>query len=299
MIKAENLLLQQKDHKLLVSPSGDESYIPNYVWREKVVQWCYDVADHLNEDRSVVYVAMNILDRFCASTAILQPINEKMYEIASLSSIFIAVRISGSGELLLQELMLTSQGGITMEEIIASGTSIISTLSWEHRIVTPTDFVESIFQQLPLLNNAPQKEGFLDSAAYLIELAVCDVFLSHCNASSLAVAAILNALEANFSAQVPMLIEAVLKATSIAVDFDEIALLCTRLHSIYSQSMDSMTKCRPHLILDDETESSVTFFDHGFFDHEGISHVVAKRVYEVVSEDVNIILPLKRSKFDH
>lgn len=295
MLDTEDTVRQKKDHKCL---RDDESWTRNLVWREKVVQWCYDVADHLDEDRSVVYVAMNILDRFCASTASTRPMDEKMYEVASLSSIFLAVRIAGSGELLLQELISMSRGGITSKDIVTTGTSIINALSWEHRILTPIDFVKAMIQLIPSLDESPRKQAVLDSASYLIELAVCDVFLSHFKPSCLAVAAMLSALQTNLCSEIPVFLETVCQATSIEVDSDEITLLCTRLQSIYSRSVDSQRDCGPHLI-EDEAEENVPRVFHNIGE-EDLAHNAAafKRACEVVSHEDDDV-PLKRTKVEH
>lgn len=290
MLETEESVRQKNDHRCIEFRRDDEIWAPNLVWREKVVQWCYDVADHLNEDRSVVYVAMNILDRFCATTVSTRQMDEKMYEIASLSSIFLAVRIAGSGDLLLQELISMSRGGISIQDIITTGTSIISALSWEERILTPIDFVHSIFQLLPSLNDSPRKQVMLDSASYLIELAVCDVFFSHCKASSLAVAAMLNALQANLCSELSNFNEVVLKATSVAATADDPTLLCARLQGIYNQSVDNVRQCGPHLIEEDEPEENVP-------PSRGFLRSALKRDIEVVSNEE--CMPQKRIMINH
>jgi hypothetical protein len=125
---------------------------------------------------------------------------------------------------------------------------------------------------------------------------VCDAYLSHFKASALAVAAILNALQANLCSEVPAFSEAVRKATSIEVDSDEITLLSARLEGIYSRSVD-VRECGPHIIEDDEdeTEENVPRVVHTNAE-EDLTHNALKRCCEVVSDDETMIL--KRTKFD-
>ena len=257
------------------------------------MQWCYDVVDHLHEDRSVVYVAMNILDRYSAATASTRPIDEKMFEIASLASIFLAVRIAGSGDLLLQELLSMSRGGIAIQDIITMGTFILSALSWEYCILTPFDFAKSIFDLLPSLNNSSQKQVIFDFASYLIELAVCDVFFSHFKASSLALAAILNALQANLCSEVSAFKEVVLKATSYFVDLDETTLLCARLQGVYSRSADNLSQGGPHLVEDDDEEAEANISQA----YEVFAGCTVTRDREVSFEEESS-LHRKRTKID-
>jgi Cyclin, N-terminal domain/Cyclin, C-terminal domain len=218
------------------------------IWREKVVKWCYDVVDHLNEDRSIVYVAMHILDRHCAS--MLPSMNVRRYEVASLSCLFLAVHLAGSGELSLSDLVTMSRRDVSMSDIVAEGKAIIRIIS-HHPVVTPLDFVRSVIQKLPALQRlAPV---LLDSASYMIELAVCDHFFSDYKSSVLAVAALHNALPgADLRA-------AVLKATAPAVDPTHVAVCCTRLACIYSQSVEHLRQENggPHWIEDDDEEETV------------------------------------------
>lgn len=241
------------------------------IWREKVVKWCYDVVDHLNEDRSVVYVAMHILDRHSSSKD--TPMNMRQYEVASLSSLFLAVHLAGSGDLSLPELVSMSRGGITTSEIVTEGNSIVRGLS-HHPIVTPLDFVRSLLQSLPAL---PQNVELLDAAAYMIELAVCDDFFSDAKSSVLAVAALLQALPDR------LLRAAVLKAA--AVDPAEVAVLCTRLACIYRQSVEQLQQQHnsdegPHWIEDDDDDND--------------TDRLGKRVRSSNDEDTFVVL--KRAK---
>jgi Cyclin, C-terminal domain len=241
------------------------------IWREKVVKWCYDVVDHLNEDRSIVYVAMHILDRHSAS--MLPSVSR--YEVSSLSCLFLAVHLAGSGELSLPDLISMSRGGVSMADIVSEGNAIIRGLS-HHPIVTPMDFVRSMIQKLPALQTlAPV---LLDSASYMIELAVCDHFFSEYKSSVLAVAALHNAVPGSD------LRVALLKATAPSVDPTHVAVCCARLACIYSQSVEQMRQdngsAGPHWIEDDEEENVAPSLkrDHAFVETESEdTFVVLKR----------------------
>lgn len=286
LLEREDLASEQRDHKI-VFPGGMSSVLC-YFWREKVAQWCYDVVDHLDEDRSIVYIAMNILDRYCAAKVPTHPMDEKLYEIASLSSIFLAIRIAGSRELLLNELVSMSREGISIQDIVKMGTSVIGSLTWESSILTPMDFVQLLLQLLPTLSKTSQTQLVLDSASYLIELAVCDSFFSQFKASRLAIAAILIALETHLSATVDDFKDVTLKATSINLEAGETLILCGRLHSIYSRSVDNRRQCGPHLIEDDgDAESVETGTD--------IRHNDSKQQQCSETED-DIVHPPKRFK---
>jgi Cyclin, N-terminal domain len=247
----------------VLCPSRCDS--PLSLWREKVAQWCYDVVDHLNEERSVVFVAMKILDRYCS--IIVCCMDKKKYEVASLSSLFLAVHLSGSCNLTLQELVSMSRSSISVQDIITEGTAVTQSFSLKLPILAPLDFVRSILPLLPPLQSSVRKQVLLDSASYMTELAVCDEFFSFFKSSSVAIAAILCAVEANSFPDEKLIKQALTKVTSGAIDsLEEVTLLCSRLLCIYNQGVESLRQCGPHLIEDDEMDLSCPIMseDHSF-----------------------------------
>ena len=221
---------------------------PNSLWREKVAQWCYDVVDCISESRSVVYVAMNILDRFCASDSESVPVCKKTYEVAALAAIFL--------ELQMNHLVSMSRGKVTMQDIVAIGTLIISTLSWEKTIETPAKYILKFLELIPM-NASREKEMLLDSASYLTEIAVCDGTLSRSEPSSLAAAALLTSLEAYDRSRVKALSAALKQSESVDTNSNEIAGVIGRLQKVCGRAIiNQIQQEGPHFIEDDDEESS-------------------------------------------
>lgn len=291
MLAAEAIIRQQRDHRLLLSsPPGchhnrSSCYHPSATWREKVAQWYYDVVDRLGESRSLVYVAMNVLDRYCA-TYYHETSNNKVildgraYEIASMTSLFLAVRISGSSSSFrVQDLLSLSRRecSLSHQDVVSAGTAIVSALTWDHRVVTPSDFVAAFVEMLPRTSSTTRRQhasassssrvdAVLDSACYLAELAVCDGSLSGAKASDVALAAVLNAARAagdlahnsgGFCGfQVNEFAAAVRAATNGAAnpESEQVLALRNRLHKLYSSSYDSQGAGSPHLVPDDDDD---------------------------------------------
>ncbi len=266
---------------------------PNCAWREKVSQWCYDVADHLDEDRSIVYVAMTILDRYC--TTLSTPIDEKQYEISSLSSIFLAVHIAGSGDLTLKELVSMSRGGVAIKDIIGEATTIADAITLSEPILTPVDFVRSAIQHITPLNVSVHKQALLDSASYMIELAVFDSFFSNRKASFVAVAALLNALEIVLVPNSKAIVQSLIKESSLTVDsIGNIMLHRTRLQCIYNHSFDYQHDAGgPHIIEADDDDDDVD----AVCPFATSSTLVVKRDYSTFITDDESVSP-KRSKME-
>jgi hypothetical protein len=300
LLEKEAIIRKQEDHAKL--NDTHLSCTPNPVWREKVAHWCYDVVDHLDESRSVVYVAMNMLDRFCAvSTTEENSMDEQTYERASMTALFLAVRIAGSGNLCLQELTSMSRGEIKVRDIISMGTCMINSLTWEHRIVTPLDCV-SVW--LGLISQDLRSQRLLDSACYLVEIAVCDTSLSKSKASDVALAAVLNSLGGPRSTEAKNFAKAVKDASGIVLNTLEFSSLCARLQGIYSQSAESSNYSGPHLVLDDEGDEPIqAAFCHSSTVVRSISsddfvETCNKRQVDSASKSSDLV-HLKRTKFAH
>merc|ERR1712151_708035 len=125
-------------------------FIQIVAWREKIAQWFYDVVDYMNEPRSIVYVAMNILDRYSAVELQKEEIVVgQTYKIAAMTAIFLAIRVAGSGDLRINDLIRASRGNFGVQDVISTGRSMLDILTWGIRLVTPHDFVDAILQCLP------------------------------------------------------------------------------------------------------------------------------------------------------
>jgi hypothetical protein len=183
-------------------------------------------------------------------------LSAKEYEVASLSCIFLAVRIAGSNEVLLSELLEMSRGGINTQDIIRTGTEMIQTLSWEYRIIAPTEFAKNLID----ISKITDQNLVLDAASYLLELSVLDVVLSHSKACCLAIAAVMNALETSSQSQLERFRDTVRKVTSIDCQSPEIMDLRRRLSEIHSRATyedQVAASARPHVIENDEDDSAV------------------------------------------
>jgi hypothetical protein len=300
LIADEISVRSQRDQVLL---TGSLACTPNTVWREKVTQWCYDLADHLNENRDLVYVALNILDRYCAIYSEKTPIDERAYEIASMASIFLAIRIAGSGILQLTTLTSMSRRGVIVQEIITMGTDMIKTLTWDHRVVTPSEFVTAIVRLIPSTGGIceTRRKKLLESCAYLTEISVCDITLSHVKASELAVSAVLNSLRSSDSINLADLKTNIKTKLGIDCDSDRIASLRARLHAVYGQCANHIRDVGPHLVKDDDesdADDECTLQDPNKIIHNVSSDDVISLEHPKRVRDVDDVCPPKRARFD-
>jgi hypothetical protein len=236
--------------------------IQNHPWRERVVQWCYDVVDHLGASREVVYHAMNILDRYLAASCEEGSMDKLDYELASITSLFLALRVSGAMNLKVTELLQMSRSGLQIKDILSTGTIILEALSWEHRILTPTDFVKAILGLLQSAIDCKTCLSLYELSSYLVEISVCDQYFSRIPPSKIAFVALLVAMKCDPDCAIDRntftyFIHMVHQETGMSLDSAEIKPLFSRLQCIYNQSQDSSPVTSPHVIIDEEEENTV------------------------------------------
>jgi hypothetical protein len=249
LLLIEERILAQHDHQLLASSSL--KMLPNCIWRERVIAWMYSVVDHLRESRSIVSVAISILDRYAAVVASRNndAMDSQRYEVASMTALFLAVRVAGSGNLSVQSLLsMRRHAKIQSEDIVKVGGDMIKLLSWRHRLLTPALFLAKF---LALVPEALDRDVG-NSARYLIEMSVCDAFVSRSKPSNVAVAAILNVLRADAPEFLDVFVSQVSETSKIDALSDDISIIRRRLHNLYSLSYDSRRPDLPHVVLDGE-----------------------------------------------
>lgn len=266
LLAVEEQTRSQHDHQVLASSSLKT--LPNSIWRERVVVWMYSIADHLRESRSIVSVATSILDRYAAvlastakggGTAAAATMDSLRYEVASMTALFLAVRVAGSGNLSVQQLLaMRRHSKIQTEDIVKVGSDMVKLLSWKRRLVTPAHFLTKFLEVIP--GGGHDEVG--QSARYLIEMSICDTCLSRSKPSDVALAALMNVLRADApSGTLEGFVDQVMKITGGDALSDRISSIRRRLHRLYSLSYDVRRPNLPHVVLESEDASSSNSYD--------------------------------------
>jgi len=154
-------------------------------WRNKLVDWSYQVVDHYGYPREAVAVSMNILDRFSANAGF----NKKLHQLAALATLHLTLK-SGGNNVRLQDLVALSRGYFSAEQVIFTEGKVLEAVGWR---VHPTMAAVIIpyFFLLPECDGiAPELPQMMsDYAIFLTELAVSDISLVPYDEISIALAA--------------------------------------------------------------------------------------------------------------
>jgi hypothetical protein len=177
------------------------SYPPNTVEQDedsriKMSEWCYQVVDFCKFRRETVGIGMSYLDRYLATlndrTAVM---DRKFYQLVAMTSLYIAIKIHEPLEMETSLLADLSRGCYTALQIAEMESKILTALEWRLAGPTPLCFVQHFIALFPDTVDLRIKSAIMDYARYQTELAVSSIRLVPRQASEIALATILNAME--------------------------------------------------------------------------------------------------------
>ncbi|KAG7361967.1 cyclin-like protein [Nitzschia inconspicua] len=174
------------------SCSSSQSGI-NEVWREKICEWSYQVIDHFDFSREVVSVSIHYLDRFLATT----PVNKKLFQLVAMTALYLAIKIHEPTNLTMRSMIELSRGYFTAAQMADMEMAILRSLSWKLHPPTSYCFCKHILFLLPQ-SAVPMETRYeiLELARFLTELSVIDYYFVIHRSSDVALAALLNSMEA-------------------------------------------------------------------------------------------------------
>mmetsp|Transcript_42894 Transcript_42894/g.123997 ORF Transcript_42894/g.123997 Transcript_42894/m.123997 type:complete len:339 (-) Transcript_42894:396-1412(-) len=211
------------------------------LWRNRVAQWYYDVVDHLEIPREVVYWAMSFLDRGTA-TSDHQPMTQEQYEITSTTALFLAIRIATKSELKIADLLDLCGSRLTVRQVQANGSCLLQTLSLQTPLVSPFSLAQAYLSFLQ-----KEEDDVMETVTFFLELSVCDHSLAGIPASKLAYCAVSLCVTPTSELS---------DITHISLEDPEVQETCDRMRRIYRQSLTGSADPQPlpTLIVDDEED---------------------------------------------
>lgn len=108
-------------HSASSASSASSSSGITEVWREKICEWSYQVIDHFEFSREVVNISMHFLDRYLAS----RPVNKKIFQLAAMTSLYIAIKLHEPGRLSMSSMIELSRGYFQWTHMAAMEMSIL------------------------------------------------------------------------------------------------------------------------------------------------------------------------------
>ena len=163
----------------------------NELWREKFCEWCYHVVDHFDFNRECVSVAMSYLDRYLAT----RTVNRRIFQLATMTALYLAIKLFEPGKLKMSSLIDLSRGYFQAEHIVTMEDSMLQSLKWYVHPPTSFAFCRDLMRLVSGDITPRARHDVTELARFLTELSVCDYWFVTKKPSSVALAAIINALE--------------------------------------------------------------------------------------------------------
>ena len=110
----------------LSSTSSSTSRSISEMWRDKICEWTFKVIDHFEIKREVASISMNYLDRYLS----IHTVDMKTFQLASMTSLFLAVKLYESTTLSVSSLIELSCGNFETEHITSMENSILWCVSY-------------------------------------------------------------------------------------------------------------------------------------------------------------------------
>jgi len=167
-------------------------------WREKICKWVYQVADHFDLTRDIVYITMNYMDRICAASNVTELLQDKnLFQLLAMAALCVAIKIHGELDTsvpwaessILHTIVYLSQSHFTANDLEIMEMSALQRMQWHLHPPTPQLFVSYFIELYP----TEEKIELKDIALYFVELSVHDYYFVSFKPSVIALAALSNA----------------------------------------------------------------------------------------------------------
>mgnify|MGYP005844427061 CR=1 FL=1 len=82
-------------------------------WREKIVEWMYQVIDHFDFSREIVSIAVSYLDRFLAT----RHVTKQLFQLISITTLYLAIKLYEGKRIHMYTMTRLSRGFFTVEDL--------------------------------------------------------------------------------------------------------------------------------------------------------------------------------------
>jgi hypothetical protein len=165
--------------------------------RRLMVTWCVEVVDFCKFSHEIVEITMSLVDRFLATPEGTAARNDRcVYQLACMASLYTAVKINEPLAMSPSMVAHFSSGAFSSKDIEAMEATLLNALKWRVNPPTSWDFVRMILDLVPRHTvDGEIRKAALDLALFQTELAVANYQFVTVQASTIAYAALMNALE--------------------------------------------------------------------------------------------------------
>jgi len=162
-----------------------------------MAKWCNDIATFCNYKKETVAIAMNCLDRFMATPSGLEILLDRnLYQLAAMTALYTSVKIHEQEAMDPNLVSTLSRGVHSPQAVEAMESKMLNAIQWRVNPPTAMSFVRLMIDLVPdHLINSIEKETIFEMTILQIEMTINEYDFITFNASSIAFACMLNAIE--------------------------------------------------------------------------------------------------------
>jgi hypothetical protein len=161
-------------------------------------KWCNEISDFCNYKRETVAIAMNCLDRFMSTPSGQEILLDRnLYQLAAMTALYSSVKCHEQ-EVMDPNLVSTLSRGVHAPKVVERmEATMLRALQWRVNPPTAMSFVRIIVNELipDHILSKSEKSTITEIAKFQLEMTVNEYDFSVYNASSMALASLLNAME--------------------------------------------------------------------------------------------------------
>lgn len=165
--------------------------------RSKMASWCMTLMDACDLNRETVSIAMSYLDRFLATEAGAECIEDSAtFQLACMTALYSAIKIHEEKAISPEVLSTISRGFYTTADMEQMEWKMLNALQWRVNVPTPLAFCRQYVALLPATTmDEVTKEQLLSLCAVQTDLCVADYNFVTVQPSSIGFAALVNAMD--------------------------------------------------------------------------------------------------------
>jgi Cyclin, N-terminal domain len=162
--------------------------------RSRMLTWCYEIIDYCKLNRESIEIMSRNLDRFFARSPETQQ-DREMFQLASITCLYTTVKIHESNTIELRAISKICRGKFSERDIMNMERKILHTLSWQIHPPTAKAFVVRLMFLIPMdILSEAETRNIFDLANFQVELSILIPSLIGTNASTVAIAALINSM---------------------------------------------------------------------------------------------------------
>eukprot|EP00980_Cylindrotheca_fusiformis_P030974 scaffold25694_cov127-Cylindrotheca_fusiformis.AAC.5 len=192
MLRQESTTYKRQDYLKTQLRSNVEDEVIDGSWRQRIIEWMYGVVDHCNFRRESVAVATCFLD-LSACRGLVRC--RRDFQLVAMTSLMLSIKLNDSTSVKLDSMVKLGRGLFNEEDVIAMERDMLAALHWHVHPPTPVCFMRQILRLLPPETTPIARYMIVEVTRFISEVSACIYKFINYSSSSMAVAAIIIAME--------------------------------------------------------------------------------------------------------